>query len=265
MVQLFFRKSFLSLSLSAALLVVGFYPMTCKAWILAAFIFFCVESTYTLHRLAKFKLNLLLPEDNLWMKQNRPLVLFLFLLSSAMIILFFFLAELQNSSSAKVYFALLCFLVVGYVVPFPMINLRNIPFVKSITVTLAWTILIIVFPTSFLAFQTALFLPMLILFLILALLGDWRDKDHDSVKLRTFPQVFSAQSTQLILSVLLFTDILISFYLLEGSKLISMSIGIGVLSIYCYFILFKLKHLNPDIVLMIIAVSAIILRTLGIH
>ena len=264
-VQLFFRKSFLSLSLSAALLIVGFYPMTYQSWIIAVFIFFCVESTYTLHRLVKYNLNLLLPEDNLWMKQNRHLVLVLFLLSSVMIILIFFLLELQNISAAAAYFALLCFLALGYVIPFPKKNLRSIPFVKSITVSLAWTILIVVFPSSYLASKTMLFFPLMILFLILAILGDWRDKDHDTVNLRTLPQVFSYQFTQIFIGVLLLSDVIISFYLLEGSNLISISIGIGVLSVYCYFILFKLKHLNPDNVLIIIALSAIILRSLGIH
>lgn len=261
----FFRKSFLSLSLSAALLIVGFYPITYQSWILAVFIFFCVESIYTLHRLVKYKLNLLLPEDYLWMKQNRPLVLVLFLLSLAMIILIFFLSGLQNISSAAAYFSLLCFLALGYVAPFPKKNLRSIPFVKSITVTLAWSILIVVFPSSYLVSKTILLFPLLFLFLILAILADWRDKDHDSVNLRTLPQVFGYQLTQISIGILLLSDVLISFYLLEGSNLISISIGIGVLSVYCYFILFKIKHLNPDNVLIIIALSAIILRSLGIH
>ena len=264
-VQLFFRKSFLSLSLSAALLIVGFYPMTCKALILAAFIFFCVESTYTLHRLAKYKFNLLLPEDNLWMKKNRILVLVLFLLSSIMIILIFFLSELQNARSAAAYFALLCFLGLGYVIPFPKKNLRSIPFVKSITITLAWTILIVVFPSSYLGSKTMLLIPLMILFLILAILGDWRDKDHDTLSLKTIPQLLNSKNTRCLIAFLLFLDFIVSFYLLEGAALISMCIGIGILGFYCYFILIKLKQLYSDGVLMIIALSAIILDSIGIH
>jgi len=260
-----FRKSFLSLSLSAALLIVGFYPMGIKSWIFAGFIFFCVEATYTLHRLAKYKLNLLLPEDKVWMRQNRYLVLFLFVLSSAMILLFYFLAALQNSITASACFVLLCIFALGYVLPFFKKNLRTIPFVKSITVALAWTILTVVFPSTYLSFKIPLFFPFALLFLMLAILGDWRDKDHDPASLRTFPQVLNTQTIQLIIAILLLSDVLLSFYLLEGSNLISMSIGITVLGLYCYCILFKLKQLHPDTVLMIIALSAIILRSLGIH
>ena len=264
-VLLFFRKSFLSLSLSAALLIVGFYPFVYKSWIFAGFIFFCVEATYTLHRLAKYKLNLLLPEDKVWMKQNRPLVLLLFLLSSVMILLFYFLTELHNSITASACFILLCILAIGYVFPFFKQNLRTIPFVKSITVALAWTILTVVFPAAYLSFNTTLLMPLMLLFLILAILGDWRDKDHDALSLKTFPQLLNSKNTRVLMAILLLLDFLTSFYFLEGSILISMSIGLVLLVVYCYLLLFKLRQLNPDSVLTIIALSAIILRSLGIH
>ena len=67
------------------------------------------------------------------------------------------------------------------------------------------------------------------------------------------------------MAILLLLDFLTSFYFLEGSILISMSIGLVLLVVYCYLLLFKLRQLNPDSVLTIIALSAIILRSLGIH
>ncbi len=143
---------------------------------------------YTFHRYLKIKLHYPSKRADKWLLQHFQIMRIQGIVFGSVFIFALLHCWEQIKSFAP---ALLIglFISLAYLLPNKKYNLRNIPFLKAIWVSLTWTLVFFYLPkmetTSFLSFQ---FLPPFLMFYALTIPFDVRDQWLDEQKLKTLPQ-----------------------------------------------------------------------------
>ncbi|WP_196890139.1 hypothetical protein [Aureivirga sp. CE67] len=169
------------------------------------FVFCSTFTSYNFIRDLEFK-NVAKHEFLIWfMKRRKLLFLLSFALSFVNLIIFFSPVFKWKSLIVLIPFALM---TVFYAIPVfrfrnKNYNLRNIPFLKIFTISIAWAGITVLFPLENFGIPFTKnvwldFLQRILFVLIITLPFDIRDLEHDAISLQTFPQKIGIRNTKIV-------------------------------------------------------------------
>ncbi|MGB0882967.1 MAG: hypothetical protein ACPGSO_08425 [Vicingaceae bacterium] len=175
-------------------------------WEYGIFSFFATLVVYNAQRLiSSNKLN-----ENprlIWMSSNHLYVYSSTIISSIISLYYFF--KLMNGINIKaiLFMGLAAFISLFYVVRIGKRNLREISFVKTHSIALCWTTVLLIFPlinsNNYRPELIIFFLSHYLYFLGLAAIFDINDLDVDPALQRTIPQIIGYQRTKKTATILL--------------------------------------------------------------
>lgn len=192
------RKHHFLLSFSAGFLSFSLPFIKEKNALLSLFIALAVLLTYNFHHLSKL----------FWKKQDttndkKDLTSILFLCVLSLVGLSYLFSALHFRVFSIYALILLAFLAISYSMPQGKLSVRTVPYAKAFLVAFSWTILCCVLPmyNAGEAYWKASIFG--ILFFVLAVISDFRDKMSDPISLKTLPQVLSFKMLKMLIYILL--------------------------------------------------------------
>ncbi len=202
----------LLVSLAAAFLTSGLlYCHSSTNWFLYGLIsFFGVFTVYNFQRIYKAKKG----SSTMWLSwvnQRTSVLTFLTVVSGLCLCLIMLYVEIQFLSIFLLGFA--AFVSLFYVIPVRAKSLRELPFIKSLLISIVWVTATVIFPlrnnqipllqnfweiTAFFVYFFALTIP-----------SDLRDMTIDSSDLKTLPQLIGPKQSKWVVALLLTTFALV--------------------------------------------------------
>ena len=179
------------------------------------FLFFAIIGLYGAHRLIKYRLNKLLPNQEVWMSRYHNPLFILTLL--AISLASYFLTKISWNEVLIPLLLISFSLATLYIFPLKAFSLRSIPRLKAFVVASAWTILVYFIPNMNNT-TTLLILGYFCYFLHLAIIADIKDVAIDSKSLKTFPLEFGIPSSfgiSIVLSLVFYGSLFYEFLLWE--------------------------------------------------
>ncbi len=174
----------------------------------------------------------------------------LVLLISSICSLYFFL-ESELSFFSSILIGSLFFLSLFYVLPLKYLNVRSIPYLKSLFVSLVWLFVVVLIP-SFEINGSSLNLNFTLFCLLFSniLIFDIKERKKDDRTLKTFPQLFGIKKS------ILFNYFLLILGMFSASVApLNVDLKIGIISLFfvnVVFIYFFIKHIQKFIFSIII-------------